>query len=181
MAKKNIVTKEEIIEALNKEIQNYDWMSYSIEIGKMNPWMAIAFLFDSPMGAVHSTEPLVQFFPENIVKNINDNPVVRIILGDSIGGKIARFINRIFGHISSKEEAVDYAVRNIVRHEHRHVQQYTFIKSIGLNPEEILKNEENLPYMDRPLEKDAYSYAEGNVVPIEEALAVYVIMANALK
>ena len=181
MAKKNIVTEKEIVEALNKEIQEYDWTGYSVEIGHMNPWMAISFIIDNPMGAVHSKEPKVQFYPENIVKNINDNPVINLLLGNSIGGKIARFINKIFGYISSKEEAVNYAVRNIVRHEHRHVQQYIFLREIGLDPEAILKNAESLPYMERPLEKDAYSYAEGKEVPIKEALAMYINMSNALK
>ena len=178
MAKKINVTKEEIIAIMKEEAALLDWGGREIDFdAKLNPFAALYYIFNKPMGMVCANSNVVQLFPENLIENIEGNPALVTALSDNIGGKVIRFINRITGNPGSKEEILRKIIKNIVVHENRHCQQYDFLASKGYDVNSLVelvqKENETYSYEKRPLENDAIEYSLGKVRPLNEALAMY--------
>lgn len=89
-----------------------------------------------------------------------------------IGDHICIFYEPILEEAKNEFELV-CLVNEYVSHELRHAQQYTYLRSVGINPTDALEKEKDFQYGQGPLEKDAWAYQKGNIVPIEEAMACF--------
>lgn len=70
-------------------------------------------------------------------------------------------------------ENLDDLCGQFVRHELRHAEQFTYLRQMGINPNDAMDQENQTLYGEGPLEKDAYSIQHGATTPIEEAMSCF--------
>ena len=91
---------------------------------------------------------------------------------DDMGDHIVIFYDTLISEASSEEEIVKLAFE-YVTHELRHIEQFRWLRSHGIDPTSALQAEAGYGYGQGPLETDAWAIQKGATTPIDEAMACF--------